>query len=1243
MTSTPTGLSDRERRLEEALAAYILAEEAGQPPDREEWLRRHPDLEPELASFLADRDALVRWAGPPVRSPQAPPSISASALISSPTKSGAVPDHDATEAPQPGLDGLPRPFGDFLLEAELARGGMGVVYRARQTRPSRVVALKMILAGRLANHADVERFRREAEAVASLDHPRIVPIYEVGEHEDHHYYTMKLVGGGDLGQHAGRFRQDHRAAAALMADVARAVHYAHQRGILHRDLKPSNSLLDGEGRSYVADFGLARRIDEESELTLTGAILGTPSYMAPEQARGDAKAVTTAADIYALGGILHRLLTGRPPLHGGSNLEILERLRQGERPQPGLIHPRLDRDLEAICLKCLDPGPDRRYGSADELARDLEHWLRREPIAARKASAAERLRLWCRRNPKLAILAVTTAGLLLTMAVGATVAALALNRLAAQAQQLATAEGLARRQAEESDEKNRWRLVRLDVANGIRLLDQGDPAAALAWFAEALQRDRPDPQVQAMHQARMAATLRACPRLLGLWPFPEGVTSLSCGPDGSRVLAVTAGGTAFLLKIDLDGRETAPQRLGKNKVNDARFSPDGSTLATAGADGQVVLWDRDGHARPRGLLAHPAAVLGLRFTADGQWLVTACEDGNARLWNVASGVPRGEPLRHGKSLRWAVPGPDGSLVATAAVDGSIRIWNVTGKPRRLGSARHNGTIRAMEFSPDGQLLLTAGQDGAALLWRVPTMTLHVPPLRHRLWIFHAAFSPDGKRIVTASHDGTAQVWDAATGERVNTRPVRHDQAVRHAAFSHDGKRLATAGFDGIARVWDAATGEPLAPSAAPPGAGGVRRVRPRRPTAVHGRLGPDRPALGDQGPRPRRPLADQSRGRRADRRRSLWPEFRHRGRRRQAPTEGDRHGGRELAGHSPFRGDLPGGIQPRRQGPGLGRQGRHGTDLGRRLRHAPHPCAEARPCGSPRGLQPRWPATGHRQPGRHGTDLGRPDRPARDSALAAPVARGRGRVQPRRQAPGHRRRRRQPRALGRRHRNRPGTAGVSRCPARRRRLFPGRRSPGGRLLRRFVRARAAYVHDAGSGELLTPPLKHNDGVTWAAFSPDGRRIVTASEDQTARIWDSLTGRPLTPPLRHGHQVWRALFSPDGQRVATVSLDGMARIWDAATGEPLTPRLPHKSRLISAAFTPDGSRLLTGDVKGTVNIWDLPQNRHHLSDAVLESQLLAGHRIDQTGGLVPLTPAELVDAWRAIRQETEEWQRSHPAH
>jgi eukaryotic-like serine/threonine-protein kinase len=322
-----------------------------------------------------------------------------------------------------------------------------VVYKARQVSLNRGVALKMILAGRLASVTQVERFRIEAEAAAYLDHPDIVTIFEVGEHRGQHYFTMKLVDGGSLARQVDRLVGEPRSSAALMATVARAVHYAHQRGILHLDLKPANILLDAHGKPLVSDFGLAKRVGSDSSLTLAGVILGTPGYMAPEQASGRRGEVTTAADVYALGAILYELLTGKPPFRAETALATLWRVLEDEPPRPRFVNPGADRDLETIAMKCLDKNPVRRYASAEALAQDLERWLAGEPIDARPVGPLERAWLWFRRNPLLAGLAATVVGLLITTAVGASLAAVGLNQSAERERQ---ARAIAERQRNEA-------------------------------------------------------------------------------------------------------------------------------------------------------------------------------------------------------------------------------------------------------------------------------------------------------------------------------------------------------------------------------------------------------------------------------------------------------------------------------------------------------------------------------------------------------------------------------------------------------------------------------------------------------------------------------------------------------------------------------------------------------------------------------------------------------------------------
>jgi serine/threonine-protein kinase len=412
MTTPQTHAPEPNQQLSDVLVACLEAIDRGQPPDPQDLLARYPEFGAELNRFFADQGLVDRWTAPLRR-----------------VVAVATPRPEETVQPMAGGPGGELPaggFGDYEILEELGSGGMGRVYRARQKSLGRTVALKMIRADRLASPGEAQRFRAEAEILARLDHPHIVPIYEVAEHDSQLYFTMKAVEGGNLAERPDRFAADPKAAARLVAEVARAVHHAHQHGILHHDLKPANILLNGEGWPLVTDFGLAKRVEAEGELTRSGAIVGTPGYMAPEQTTGQKGVVTTAADVYGLGAVLYFLLTGRPPFQGETVLDTLLQVREREPKPPGQSNPRVDRDLETICLKCLAKDPGHRYPSAEALAEDLERWLAGEPIRARAISRKARIWRWCRRNPVVAGLGAAAVASLVVVVVVSVVSAVSI-------------------------------------------------------------------------------------------------------------------------------------------------------------------------------------------------------------------------------------------------------------------------------------------------------------------------------------------------------------------------------------------------------------------------------------------------------------------------------------------------------------------------------------------------------------------------------------------------------------------------------------------------------------------------------------------------------------------------------------------------------------------------------------------------------------------------------------------------
>ncbi len=367
-------------RFEEALAEYLRRIDRGEHVDQAQFIAEHAEFADALREYFETAERVERMAAPPDETldSDSPPTASS-----------------------PPLDVI-RYFGDYELLEEIGRGGMGVVYRARQVTLKRIVALKMILAGQLASDDDVKRFHTEAEAAANLQHPGIVPIFEIGLHEGQHYFSMGFVDGESLARKVAEGPLPPREAAQIIEQVTRAIAYAHEHGVIHRDLKPGNVLIDRDGQPHIADFGLAKRIEDDSDLTRTGQIVGTPSYMSPEQASGSLDEIGPTADVHSLGAILYTLIVGRPPFQSANVRDTLNQVKTQEPVSPRQLNAAVPRDLETICLKCLEKERHRRYASAEELADDLRRVINNEPIKAKPVSRFEKTWLWCKRTPAAA-------------------------------------------------------------------------------------------------------------------------------------------------------------------------------------------------------------------------------------------------------------------------------------------------------------------------------------------------------------------------------------------------------------------------------------------------------------------------------------------------------------------------------------------------------------------------------------------------------------------------------------------------------------------------------------------------------------------------------------------------------------------------------------------------------------------------------------------------------------------------
>jgi WD40 repeat protein/tRNA A-37 threonylcarbamoyl transferase component Bud32 len=749
----------------------------------------------------------------------------------------ATTENDAT-IPMPGPAGsnlgTVRYFGDYELLEEIARGGMGVVYKARQASLNRVAALKMILAGQLASEADVRRFHLEAEAAANLDHPGIVPIYEVGQHEGQHYFSMGFVEGESLAQKVAGGPLPAREAAELVKQVAESVHYAHERGVIHRDLKPANVLLDLQGRPRITDFGLAKTIQNDRGLTATGQVMGTPSYMPPEQASGQTEHIGPPADVYALGAILYCLLTGRPPFQAASPMDTLLQVLELEPVPPRQFNLSVPRDLETIALKCLQKESRRRYGSARELADDLDRYLTGKPILARPVGRVERLVRWCRRNPALAAMTAAVALALLVGTVASTVSALRTSAALADAQreraaarerlwESLTAQGRAERLA-----GSRWAAIQAlgDAAKMKPSEDLRQTAIqAIAAPGVRLEREIPFGQAYVFRFSSdgtllaIAGTHRGDPRdrydrtQIIVYRLNDGheVDRIELGQrDAGTDLAFRPGSTTLIFNDLRNGHWGLGLRNpAQNKdlgfipqVGGFSFSPDGARLVINTDPLRVMNVDtlRVEQSRP--------ATSAVAFLSNEELMVR--ESKSLKGWNIRTGretftfaIPQG--MYHFVSSGGGVPfdgGTGGTVVILMDSGGMVTLWDArTGK--KVSQLDEAALIQFdLRRTAPGSLLAfdVRNRPGEILLYDV---VRQAPRGRLDAVIYagqinymrqRSALSPSGRLLAAYARRNedkapvppTIHVWNVETGQKIAS--LRDCNA---PIWSPDGRHLAT--------------------------------------------------------------------------------------------------------------------------------------------------------------------------------------------------------------------------------------------------------------------------------------------------------------------------------------------------------------------------------------------------------------------------------------------------------------------
>lgn len=1084
-------------------------------------------------------------------------------------------------------------FDDYELLHEIARGGMGVVFKAKQISLQRDVAIKMILAGQLATPELVQRFCREAEAAAKLRHPGIVRIYEIGEFESQHYFSMEFIEGASLAECMREFclqeglsrserKTKEKAIAELMLKVARALDYAHQHGVLHRDMKPSNILVDEQGQPHLTDFGLAKLTGaEKSGLTIANAVLGTPGYLAPEQVEGRFDRVTTATDVYGLGATLYELLTGQPPFAGASAFETIWMAVHQDIKPPRALNATIPHDLETIALRCLEKQPEQRYSSAASVADELQRFLQNEPIQARPISRLEYLSRLTRRNPRMSAL---VGALLLTFWVGCGVSLWQWARAERSNSALI-----------ESVEHLEWNAI--DA-----MLNQGESSRALATVASLIRNNPHDKNAAMFAMSLMEEVPLPIPAAPTFQHVNRSELSIArISPDGRFILTGSVDGTAWLW----DAEKAVPRGepfLHQGGVTWAEFHPQGTMVVTASKDGLVHLWDTtDGQH-----LAEPfelgLPIRRIHFSEDGNLLLVQT-DKSVCVLDSHTGTPRFEPIVvAGKILTCHYVLDDQAIfVAESNRDQSrVWVWNSS-----TGAQMHDVNIEPfmqVDLADDLSKLLII--DSARHFWltEFPNHAKRIKLAAELEDIEYASFDLSGELFCTMSGNQASQIWSTKSGLPISAE-LPHYYLLAGVSFVDNDKRLLSWGDDALIQIWDVPSGrkvcEPLRH---------LHRVR----FADFARRGTQDLVLGTlrhQKPAPSVTMTGSA---------QLW-----------AIPNNDASNVRKMdldingfdgvcyspdglfvaVGHTSQELRIFSTITGERTGVSIPVGGSawgilYSKDGKKIITTTANGLVKCFSVADGKQLHKTIDVKATIQPAELSKDgrifvTGSTDGFVRSFDVES---------------------------FSLKHAMKHGAE-----------LNAVAISPDGKEIASAGEDHVVRVWDTESGERLREYIGHTNEVMMVEYSPDGKSIVTASLDFTARIWDSKSDKMLFE-LTHRGEVMDVAISPNGRWIATGSRDRTAVIWDAENGKPIINGLLHQQGVRNVQFSPDGTKLLTSAFDG-LRLWDVATG--HPLTVTIKQPMLGGTGFQSDTGRGGFSPdgskvVRCADSYHAIL-----WQFSEP--